>query len=69
MTEVTSKGTVRSDFKHVRELMRQAEALMGKQNRNWNQEEAEEIANELIAAVTTFSQYVEEHAQYETEAN
>jgi len=65
MNTGTSKGSVRNDFKHVRDLMRQAEALMGKQNRNWNQEEAEEIANELIAAVTTFSQYVEEHQQYE----
>ena len=58
---MTSKGSVRSDFRYVRDLMRQAETLM--QNRNWDQKEADDIANNLIAAVTTFAQYVEDQQQ------
>lgn len=53
---MTSKGSVRSDFRYARDLMRQAETLM----RNWDQKEADDIANNLIAAVTTFAQYVED---------
>ena len=53
---MTSKGSVRSDFRYARDLMRQAETLM----QNWDQEEANDIANNLIAAVTTFAQYVED---------
>jgi hypothetical protein len=58
---MTSKGSVRSDFRYVRDLMRQAETLM--QKHNWDQKEADDIANNLIAAVTTFAQYVEDLEQ------
>jgi len=59
----TSKGQVRSDFKYLRELMRQAEAIM-KNDKNisdWREaSDAGQIANAMTAAAGTFSAWIEE---------
>jgi hypothetical protein len=54
----TTKSSVRKDFAMARELMRLANDQM--KNHVFNSDDAQEIANELIAAVTTFAQWVEE---------
>ncbi len=62
-----SRSAVRQDFARTRDLMRLASEMMTDARANtgnvWNQIEAENIANELIAAVTTFSLYVEQIAE------
>ena len=53
-----TKTDVRKDFGYIRMLLQQANnQLIGK---NFNEAEASEIANELIAAATVFSEWVEE---------
>jgi hypothetical protein len=61
----TTKSQVRSDFKHARELMRQADAFMKDYRHEPGQdfsefEDMRAVANELIACVATFSQWVED---------
>lgn len=60
-TEATTKSQVRSDFKYAREMMRQADAVMRSSSKNF--EDMESIANELIAAASTFAQWVEEQKE------
>ena len=63
---MTNKSQVRSDFKHVRFLMQEAEKIMknSSQINEWEESsEAGQIALELIASVATFSQWVEEQGQ------
>ena len=53
-----TKTDVRKDFSYMRMLLQQADCqLVGK---NFDEVEASEIANELIAAATVFSEWVEE---------
>ena len=61
----TTKSQVRSDFKHARELMRQADAFMKDYRHEPGQdfsefEDMRAVANELIACAATFSQWVED---------
>jgi len=56
----TSKTRVRRNFTHARELMRQAEQMMV---RTPNPEDMEAVANELIACVATFSEWIEEQGE------
>lgn len=59
----TTKSQVRSDFKYARELMRQADAAMRSYRPVPGENDYEDmraIANELIACVATFEQWVEE---------
>jgi hypothetical protein len=60
---MTNKGQVRSDFKHVRFLMQEAEKIMknSSQINEWEESsDAGQIANELVAAAGTFFQWVQE---------
>jgi len=53
-----TKTDVRKDFSYIRMLLQQADRqLVGK---NFDEAEASEIANELIAAATVFSEWVEQ---------
>ena len=67
MKSEISRTAVRQDFARTRDLMKLANEMMTDARANtgsvWNQSEAENIANELIAAVTTFSSYVEQVAE------
>lgn len=59
----TTKGQVRSDFKHVRFLMQEAEKIMkdSKNITDWSESgEVGQLALELSASAATFSQWVEE---------
>jgi hypothetical protein len=53
-----TKGDVRKDFGYIRMLLQQANLQLN--DKNFNEDEASEIANELIAAATVFSEWVEE---------
>lgn len=58
-----TKSDVRSDFKHVRFLMQEAEKIMknSKNIEDWRESsEAGQIALELSASASTFLQYVYE---------
>ena len=58
-----SRKEVRQDFTRARELMRRADEMMDMKNDlKWDVAVAEQIANELIAAVTTFAAFGEERA-------
>ena len=57
----TTKKQVRSDFTYARHLMRLAEQAMANPETDW--EDTQAIANELIASVATFSQYVEDRKE------
>jgi len=59
MNDKTTKTQVRSDFKHARYLMRVAEQVMTAQT-PYNAEYQQMIANELMASVATFTQWVED---------
>ena len=59
--ETTTKSQVRSDFKYAREMMRQADAAMKSGSTDF--EDMESIANEMIAAASTFAQWVEEQKE------
>jgi hypothetical protein len=52
------KSDVRKDFGYIRMLLQQANLQLN--DKNFNEDEASEIANELIAAATVFSEWVEE---------
>lgn len=59
----TTKSQVRSDFKHVRFLMQEAEKVMknSKNITDWSEpSEVGQLALELVASAATFSQWVEE---------
>lgn len=53
-----TKSDVRKDFGYIRMLLQQANLQLN--DKNFNEDEASEIANELIAAATVFSEWVEE---------
>lgn len=59
--ETTTKSHVRSDFRYAREMMRQADAAMKSGSADF--EDMESIANELIAAASTFAQWIEEQKE------
>lgn len=61
MSDKTTKRSVRSDFKYARELMRQADYAMKSGSRDFD--DLESIANELIACVATFSQWIEDQRE------
>jgi hypothetical protein len=52
------KFAVRGNFKYAQEMMRQAEEAMRTNSTDY--EDMEAIANEMMAAVASFAQYVEE---------
>jgi hypothetical protein len=58
MNGKTPKFAVRSNFKYAREMMRLAEEAMRSNSTDFDR--MEEIANEMMACVATFAQYVEE---------
>ena len=60
-----TKSNVRSDFRYARELMRQADAAMKANSTDFH--DLESIANELIACVATFSQWIEDQREEATE--
>ena len=60
MNDKTTKSRVRSDFKYARELMRQADAAM--KSGTYDLEDLQSIESELIACMSTFSQWIEEQA-------
>jgi hypothetical protein len=53
-----TKTDVRKDFGYIRMLLQQANHQLS--GNNFNEVEASEIANELIAAATVFSEWVEQ---------
>ena len=53
-----TKTDVRKDFGYIRMLLQQANHQLN--DKNFNEDDASEIANELIAAATVFSEWVEE---------
>jgi hypothetical protein len=55
---VKTKTSVRKDFSYLRALLKEANYLMTDQE--FNKSAAEELANEIIAAATVFSEWVEE---------
>lgn len=57
----TTKGLVRRDFTMARELMRQADAAMTANSADFDDLQA--IANEMIACVATFAQWVEDRQE------
>ena len=59
---MTTKGSVRSDFAYARKLMRMAEEMMKDKSITDYSESSEigQIANEMVASVGTFSQWVSE---------
>ena len=61
----TTKGRVRSDFKHVRFLMQEANKILkSKEQIDWhNDADACQIALELSACASTFLQYVTEQQE------
>ena len=63
----TTKGRVRSDFKHVRFLMQEANRILkSKEQIDWsNDADACQIALELSACASTFLQYVTEQQEKE----
>jgi hypothetical protein len=67
----TTKQRVRKDFSYAREMMREADVLMRSYGKQWDEydfEKAEEVANELIAAVGSFYAWVEEMKDAHEEA-
>ena len=56
MSDKTTKGQVRSDFKYARELMRQAEVAM----KNDDIDELSIIAHELVGSASVLFRYMEE---------
>ena len=61
--KMTNKSEVRSDFKHVRFLMQEAEKIMKNSNKisQWEESsEAGQIALELSASASSFLQWVSE---------
>ena len=66
-----TKSQVRKDFKYARELMREADRIMRSYSSEWNYrdfDEAEGIANEMIAAIGTFYAWVEDMKDAHEEA-
>ena len=61
MNDKTTKTQVRSNFQHARYLMRVADDAMRNTDTDWAN--MIEVANELVAAAATFSQFVEEQGQ------
>ena len=53
-----TKTSVRKEFSYLRALLKEANYLMTDQE--FNKSAAEELANEIIAAATVFSEWVEE---------
>jgi hypothetical protein len=53
-----TKTDVRKDFGYIRMLLQQANYQLT--SNNFDEVEASEIANELIAAATVFSEWVEQ---------
>jgi hypothetical protein len=69
---MTTKSEVRSDFKHVRFLMQEAEKIMknSKNIEDWRESsEAGQIALELSASASTFLQYVYEKSSQQFNNN
>jgi hypothetical protein len=62
---MTTKSQVRSDFAYARKMMRMAEQMMKDKSITDYSESSDigQIANEMVASVGTFSQWVNE--QYE----
>ena len=56
-----TKSDVRKDFQYIRSLLQQANFQMTDQN--FEPGEAEEIANDLIAAATNFLVWVEQQRE------
>ena len=56
-----TKSDVRKDFQYIRSLLQQANFQMN--NQNFKPAEAEEIANDLIAAATNFLVWVEQQRE------
>jgi len=56
-----TKSDVRKDFQYIRSLLQQANFQMN--NKNFKAGEAEEIANDLIAAATNFLMWVEQQKE------
>ena len=61
MNDKTTKTQVRSNFKHARYLMRVAEQVMTSEE-PFDADYQQMVANELIASVATFAQWVEDSA-------
>ena len=59
-----TKDDVRSNFKHARGLMRAADDIMKQTQPDLDDMQA--IANELIACVATFAEYVEQRIEAHT---
>jgi len=59
---VTTKSEVRSDFAYARKLMQRANELLKDKTITDFSESSEigQIANELVASVSTFQQYLDE---------
>lgn len=55
-----TKTSVRKEFTYMRVLLQQANKLMTESKSYFNQDEARELANEMIASATVFSEWVEE---------
>ena len=55
-----TKTSVRKEFSYMRVLLQQADKLMAESKSYFNQDEARELANEMIASATVFSEWVEE---------
>jgi hypothetical protein len=53
-----TKTNVRKDFSYLRALLKEANYIMT--DKDFNKSAAEELANEIIAAATVFSEWVEE---------
>lgn len=59
-----TKSNVRSNFKHARGLMRLADDIMKQAQPDLD--DMQVIANELIACVATFAEYVEQQTEAHT---
>ena len=56
-----TKTNVRRDFQYARLMMRQAEAALRSDSRDFD--DLESIANELLASVSTFAEYIEQRRE------
>lgn len=56
-----TKTNVRRDFQYARLMMRQAEAALRSDSRDFD--DLESIANELLASVATFAEYIEQQRE------
>ena len=55
-----AKKDVTTEFTYIRELLRQAQAILTSKSPDW--EDADQLANELVASATVFRAWVEENA-------